>query len=392
MHEKYIEQMEELVNRLVVGNSASVWRLRDEILKAGQCWAPVCISGETGVGKEVAAQAIAAVFNIWRRRHHGGKRTARAAPFIPVNCAGMPKDLAEAMLFGHAKGAYTGAIETRTGLIEEADGGCLLLDEIGDMPLAQQRLLLRFLDSGEIRPVGTTQRKHLQVKVITATNKDLRNSAARGLFREDLFYRLNVISLYIPPLRTRQEDISELADYFANKYGATLTAAANDALREYAWPGNARELKHAIERAAYMHGVDKNGIKNLNEEMILKTLYGSPEQREALFFGKASAKTEEDGKKAECSCATKHSQVRDIYNSMPADGALVGSRIREVADAVYGGLLLQTLVKHDFNFSAASKTLQMDRATMRRWLVVKGLHRPWMEQTGPGGLKNPYKE
>jgi DNA-binding NtrC family response regulator len=220
----------------------------------------------------------------------------------------------------------------------------------------------------------------------------------QGLFREDLYYRLNVITLRIPPLRTRDADILALADHFATGYEVILTSEAKQVLLDYTWPGNARELKHTIERATYMQNSSNNSMNTVTESILLTALYGSTEKRRALIGTNGVSAGVSEGatvpsKKSKT--AAMHEQVRDIYNSMPEGNAIVGSRIREIADAVYGGLLLQVLVTHDFNFSAAARALQMDRVTMRRWLVAKGLYRSWMGETGPtikNSLSSKYKE
>jgi transcriptional regulator with PAS, ATPase and Fis domain len=178
-------------------------------------------------------------------------------PFITVNCGALPEQLLESELFGHVRGAFTGAIANKRGLAEEANGGTLFLDEIGDTPLSIQVKLLRFIETGEIRRVGDTQSHRVKVRVIAATNRDLRHMMQAGAFREDLFYRLNVIPLHLPPLRERREDILLLAQHFLKKHTHRLnrpkihlSQEAQSCLLQYHWPGNVRELDHAIEHAA----------------------------------------------------------------------------------------------------------------------------------------------
>ena len=203
----------------------------------------VLIGGETGTGKELLARAI----------HYEGPRAA--APFVEINCAAIPASLLESELFGHEKGSFTGAIAAKPGLFEMAHGGTLFLDEIGTMPLELQAKLLRALESREIRRVGGQRTRRVDLRVIAATHADLQSAMARGEFREDLFYRLNVVSVTLPPLRERRDDIEPLAEVFIQQLAASyglpvppLTAALRAALQAHAWPGNVRELRNAIER------------------------------------------------------------------------------------------------------------------------------------------------
>jgi DNA-binding NtrC family response regulator len=204
----------------------------------------ILIQGESGTGKELVARAI----------HFRGARAAR--PFIAINCAALPEALLESELFGYAKGAFTGAATERKGLFEDADGGTLLLDEIGDMPLLLQGKLLRVLQEGEIRRVGSTAVRRVDVRILASTNRSLEDLILEGKFREDLFYRLNVIPVVIPPLRDRPEDIVPLCRHFLILYGRKLSRAPQslspDALEvvlAHTWPGNIRELENVIERA-----------------------------------------------------------------------------------------------------------------------------------------------
>ena len=205
--------------------------------------APVLITGESGTGKELLAQAI----------HRASRRAAR--PFVAVNCGAIPGELLESELFGHARGAFTGAVQAHKGLFQAADGGTLLLDEIGDMPLPLQVKLLRVLQQGEVRPVGSTQAIPVNVRVISATHRDLQAQRAAGLFREDLYYRLNVVSLHLPSLAERREDIPVLAAHFlrrlAERYRKAVPSLAPDAMQQLVaapWPGNVRQLLNLLEQ------------------------------------------------------------------------------------------------------------------------------------------------
>jgi two-component system, NtrC family, response regulator HydG len=228
----------------LLGESAAMRRLRALIERVAAVPSPVLVLGETGSGKELAARAI----------HIEGPRATR--PFVAVNCAALPEALLESELFGHARGAFTGATQARRGLFVEADGGTLFLDEIGDMPLPLQSKLLRVLQSGEVRPVGTESIRTVDVRCIAATHHDLDGLVASGQFREDLFFRLNVLRVSVPSLRERPEDIAALTEHFLARSrgrvpGASVTGLTAEALRAfagYAWPGNVRELENLVER------------------------------------------------------------------------------------------------------------------------------------------------
>ena len=228
----------------MLGVSPAMERLRQEIDAVASTEFPVLVLGETGVGKELAARAI----------HDGSPR--RDAPLIQVNCAALPDGVIESELFGHVRGAFTGAVANRPGKFELADGGTLFLDEIGELPLGAQAKLLRALQEGEVQRVGADQPLRVNVRIIAATNRDLANEVAQGRFRADLYHRLDVFPLRIPPLRERRGDIAILAGFFLDRYRAQLgipkvviTPAAVATLDEGEWPGNVRELDHVIARA-----------------------------------------------------------------------------------------------------------------------------------------------
>lgn len=207
---------------------------------------PVLITGETGTGKECVAKYI---------HHHAFDRFS---PYIGVNCAAIPESMLEAILFGYEKGAFTGAVNSQPGKFEQANGGTLLLDEIGDMPMALQVKLLRVLQEQEVERLGSHQRIKLNVRLIASTNKNLDDEIAEGRFRHDLYYRLSVVPMHITPLRNRQRDIIPLTELFMKKYQAysvftpVLTAEARSWLQHYAWPGNVRELENAVQRGLIM--------------------------------------------------------------------------------------------------------------------------------------------
>jgi transcriptional regulator with PAS, ATPase and Fis domain len=228
----------------LIGTSAAMTDLKQEVERVARSDAKVLITGESGVGKEIVAHAI----------HAGGPRASMI--FAPVNCAGLPETLLESELFGHVKGSFTGAYRDKPGKLETAHMGTAFLDEIGEMTLRMQGLLLRFLETGELQKVGADGGgRHVNVRVIAATNRNLRDMIGQGTFREDLFYRLNVIHIVVPPLRERREDIAALVEHFVSHYtgmnGSPIQGVSPEAMKaltEYAWPGNVRELENIIER------------------------------------------------------------------------------------------------------------------------------------------------
>ncbi len=225
----------------LIGESAAMRDIVALIRKIAHNRSSVLITGESGTGKEVVARTI----------HYHGPRSDK--PFIPINCTAIPEGLLESELFGHVRGAFTGAHTTKRGLFEKAEGGTLFLDEIGDMGPNLQSKLLRVLQDREIRPVGGTQSVKVNVRIVAATNKDLRREMDEGRFREDLYYRLNVIPIHIPPLRERPEDIPSLVEGFLRRHSETgrhrISREALDSLLAHPWQGNARELENAVERA-----------------------------------------------------------------------------------------------------------------------------------------------
>ena len=221
----------------LVGKSEAMQNLRKTVERAILHTGSVLIQGESGVGKDLIARAIACVYD----------------KFVTVNCSAIPEALFESELFGHTRGAFTGAQNERIGLFEEANGGAIFLDEIGDMPLHAQVKLLRVIQNHEIRPIGANKTRHINVRIIAATNRDLREEIREKRFREDLFYRLNVIPVQLSPLRARKEDIEDLANYFIRQYAPegepyTLSPEALQKLQAHDWPGNIRELENVIQR------------------------------------------------------------------------------------------------------------------------------------------------
>jgi DNA-binding NtrC family response regulator len=225
-------------NHGLLGRSAEIESLRRLIDKASRNRLSVLLLGESGTGKEVAARAI----------HDASQR----GQFVPIDCGSLVGTLMESELFGHVKGSFSGAAENKKGLVEMADGGTAFFDEIGDMPMEMQVKLLRVVQEREFRAVGSTQWRKVDLRIVAATHRDLKAEVAAGRFRQDLYYRLNVFTIHLPPLRSRKEDIPLLVDHFLGGYGFHPSREILDVLHSYDWPGNVRELQHCVERMAAM--------------------------------------------------------------------------------------------------------------------------------------------
>ena len=241
----------------VIGNSAAMHAVVARLRQIAPTSASVLITGESGTGKELVAKAL----------HNNSPR--RYKPFVTLNCAALSDNILESELFGHVKGAFTGADRERKGWFEHANGGTLFLDEVGDIPLGTQVKLLRALESGEIVRVGTNEPIKVNVRLISATNRELTEAIAAGDFRQDLYHRLKVVSIKLPPLRERREDLDLLVDHFLKEFSAshnrkitTITPASRKLLRQYSWPGNVRELKNVIES---MVVIDTDGVLDVDD-------------------------------------------------------------------------------------------------------------------------------
>ena len=249
----------------LIASSEAMTRVIDLGRRAANSTIPVLIEGESGVGKELIARAIQ------------GESDRRAGPFVTVNCGAIPENLVESILFGHEKGSFTGASEKRTGKFLEADQGTLFLDEVGELPLEAQVKLLRALQDGEIDPVGSKHPVRVDFRLISATNQNLIALVNEGRFREDLYYRLNVFPIWVPPLRERLEDIPELVEYFVARYSTalhkpvTLAPEVLTCLMSYAWPGNVRELENLIERLIVLAEGDRIEYTDLPQELFGST-------------------------------------------------------------------------------------------------------------------------
>jgi DNA-binding NtrC family response regulator len=222
----------------LLGQSAAAGALRRLIDKASRNRLPVLLLGESGTGKEVAARAI----------HNANPR----GQFVPIDCGSLVGTLMESELFGHVKGAFSGAVDNKKGMVELADGGTAFFDEIGDLPLEMQVKLLRLVQESEFRAVGSLQWRKVNLRIIAATHRDLKIAVAEGRFRQDLYYRLNVFTIHLPTLRQRKDDIALLVDHFLGTQAFTPSREILDVLLSYDWPGNVRELKHCIDRMAAM--------------------------------------------------------------------------------------------------------------------------------------------
>jgi len=311
---------QESIQNQMIGSSKVMESVLYSILRCAEVESPVLISGETGVGKEIVARAI----------HAQSPRSKK--PFVAVNCGSLPGELLDSELFGHVKGAFTGAVSSRPGLFREAEGGTLFLDEVGDVEKRLQVKLLRAIQEKEIRAVGDDRSHKVDLRIICATNKDLRKLTEAGAFRSDLFYRISVIPIHIPPLRERPEDIIKFAEHFVRSHPKTkrfvaISPEARRLLASYDWPGNIRELKNAIEYAMVM-----------SQE---KTL--CPNSLPKEIFHQKGMKT--------------NAQIDGVNSSNDSKDLKRASEIKTIREA---------LIKHNGNQTAAAKQLGISRVTLWR--------------------------
>ncbi len=316
----------------------------------------ILIAGESGTGKELIARAI----HLQSRRASG--------PFVPVNCGALPENLIESELFGYVRGAFTGAQAGRPGLVEEGDGGTLFLDEIGEMPLSTQVKLLRTLENGEVRRLGENETRLVDVRVVAATNKDLLAETRAGRFREDLFYRLNVVTIELPPLRDRREDIGLLATYFLDRVsrklgraGLRFTPQAMALLERYDYPGNVRELENAVERAATLSEGNLIGPAELPADF--RTPRMLPQAAQLATEGRrppATSPASVLGSTLDSAAVLDPGAERDGWSLADVE--------REHIERV--------LVRHRGNVTNASKQLGISRTTLWRKMRLYGIRRP----------------
>jgi DNA-binding NtrC family response regulator len=319
----------------VVGRSPAMTRVFELVKKAARSEANILVLGESGTGKEVIARAI----------HANSPRAPQS--FVPVDCASLPEQLLESELFGHEKGAFTGAIRAKPGLIEMAHRGTLFLDEIAEIPLSLQSKLLRAIQERQVRRVGATTFVNVDVRVVSATNRDLRETVTRGQFREDLYYRINVIAIPLPPLRERAGDVPLLAHAFLKKFGlGRITGFEEEALaalEAYAWPGNVRELQNVIERACALTDSELVRRRDLPDYVL------------APGAGRAAAAEAGVGPEARLA-GTEGLSLTEARERWMA--VLESHYLRDLLD------------RHDGNISAAAKAAGIDRKTFHR-LVSK---------------------
>ena len=350
--------------RDIVGVSARMRRVFRLVGKVAPTDSTVLLTGESGTGKELIARSL-------HLRSHRAE-----GPFVPVNVAALPESLIESELFGHARGAFTGAAAERKGLIEAADHGTLFLDEIGDMPLATQVRLLRTLESSELRRLGDNALRMVDVRVIAATHRDLRREVAEGRFREDLYHRLNVIQIELPPLRERREDIGLLASYFlerasarAHREGLAFSPAATQLLERYDYPGNVRELENAIEHAVVVSEGRVVGASDLPAAIRAPRLLPTGESAagRGVESGEPLARADGSAPRGPTGDAAGDDDPRATWSLAEVE--------REHIERV--------LARHRGNATAAARQLGLSRTTLWRKLRQYGLSRSGAERREP---------
>ncbi|HUB67607.1 MAG TPA: sigma-54 dependent transcriptional regulator [Candidatus Methylacidiphilales bacterium] len=358
----------EETRQTIVGNSPAMQQVYKLIGQVAPTNTTILITGESGTGKELVARAI----------YQNGVRANK--PFIAINCAAIPENLLESELFGHEKGAFTGAMAQRIGKFEQCDGGTLFLDEIGDMPLTTQTKILRVLQEGEISRVGHNQSIKTDVRIIAATNKDLWQAVQRKEFREDLFYRLNVVRLNLPPLRERVSDLPLLVAYFINKFrlkqptGPSQVAdEALAAIQRYPWPGNVRELENSIQRAMVLATGNTITLSNLPEEIAhgyrgsvpgpLQTAGFVPAETPLPVVAAAKPAIPETGK-----AALSHA-IETLFEFARHD------RQFKIIDAAERELIVRALAETSGNQVQAAKLLGITRATLRKRVDKFGIQK-----------------
>jgi two-component system response regulator PilR (NtrC family) len=349
--------------RRMAGQSQAMQQVRELVEKVARSMAPVLIQGESGTGKELVARSIHQV-------------SARAAqPFIAVNCGAIPEQLLEAEFFGYRKGAFTGAAEDREGFFQAARGGTLFLDEIGDLPISMQSKLLRAIQERAVRPVGAVSEVPLDVRVISATHRDLATEVAVGRFRQDLYYRLNVIQIRVPPLRERSDDLPELCTRVLERIAADagmtqiprLTAQALDHLARYDFPGNVRELENLLHRALALSGAAQICVDDLELPR------GQARAGEGGFGAAALAATEFHSAPSSFGAAAGSGVGSIASPASPVDMAVPGD-LASYLDEVERAVLVRALERHRFNRTAAGSSMGLTLRQMRYRMARLGIH------------------
>jgi DNA-binding NtrC family response regulator len=332
----------------LLGRSPKMQEVERQIARVAPTSSTVLILGESGTGKELVARAL----------HDRSRRADK--PFVTVNCAAIPAELIESELFGHVRGAFTNAAGARAGLFDTANGGTILLDEIGDLDKSAQVKLLRTLQNGEVKPVGSDTSKIVDVRVIAATNVELRAAAAAGLFRQDLFYRLDVVTIQLPPLRERTDDVLLLARHFIERYARlagrsapTLMPDAAHCLERYAWPGNVRELEHAIEHAVVLSDGSSLDASSLPSEV-----------RRASTETAHSAAFVDDG--AGRGHTPAGSTMLDAVGSLQLDGMTYAEAKKRLLAEFNDAYVFSLLKATQGNVSEAARRAGVDRSNFRR--------------------------
>jgi len=349
--------------RQIIGDSKQMRSLREMLSLVAGTTATVLISGESGSGKELVAQAI-----------HDGSPRSKAA-FVPINCAAIPRELLESELFGHRKGAFSGAIADRKGRFELADGGTLFLDEIGDMPAEMQVKLLRVLQEGVIDPVGSSVQVHVDVRVVAATHRDLEAECAAGRFREDLYFRLNVLPVQVPPLRERGDDIPRLIEHFAKFHAQaenrpiSFEACLARAIQAYAWPGNIRELSNLIFRLSVLYPGRRLGIDSVPRHLLpTKMAVDVPVATEpaGVFIALEEEPYEPSADGVAANAGFDRNPVEDII-FVANGGAMLpegGLALKDYLNDIEKNIIAQALSRTGGNVSKTAQLLQLQRTTL----------------------------
>jgi sigma-54 specific flagellar transcriptional regulator A len=364
----------------MIGQSAAIELVRDMIGTLANSSSTVLITGESGTGKELAAQAL----------HLQGQR--KSSQFVPINCGAIPKDLIESELFGHIKGAYTGALADRRGRFEMADGGTLFLDEVGELPLDMQVKLLRCLQERSVVPLGSNRAIPFDVRIVAATNRDLDDEVAAGRFREDLYYRLNVLPLKLAPLRERGDDIPALLEHFSRKFAQEGMAPVQfapdllDALQHYDWPGNIRELSNLVDRFSTLFAGQQLRLNSIPAWLLPKGMAKEnvatwtpkpvrpPEPEPDILLmvqGISGEGMDGDGLFQE-PAAMPLAETPAAQAVLPPDGL----SLKEHLLAIERDYILQALERSQGNVSRAARLLSLQRTTLIEKINKLGLKDP----------------